>query len=447
MVFLFFAPFRTDFNLHSLEAIRDRETIVDVLVETVKVESYGSSGLRWLAPWDKEEKGELYYSELNEDFIPDSATPLLKLNVPAKYIKDNLGLRPEEDQLKGFNEYEVNQCSVSYYDNTVGILTLEVSFPERDEYESMFLTLDKWSTKMCSLIVELIQPHEGRILKRIHSIFKSKNKDVFLSPENFIVFFDRFELSNAKNNRKRERMLWVTRISVGYIDDSQSKVLEKWTQCVNLSENSLSLEGSEISACVGNSVVRGALSKENKYALETALQVSTYFYVLYEVFNKVLRLLYLDMSNVKKNQETTISRVNRVRAHIEFMENEFGDALAGLQGSRSAITNKFMEAWSYSDLVGSVQRKKESVGRFSESILSERHSKYGRVVEAFLAAIGGVSLLDFILSLFTFANDKRLNSDTIPGLVDSAKYMPVDGVLYGAMALLIFVLILVLRKR
>lgn len=442
MVFLFITPFRTDFNLSSLEAIGDRETIVDVLLETVKGENEGSSGFHWTVPWDKEQKGELHYSELNEDFVPDSATPLLNLDLPPEYIKNELDLRSEEPKV---GEYDITQCSVLYYDNTVGILTLEVSFSDGDVQDEIFSIIDKWSTEICSSIISLIESYETSVLSKIRSISKIRKKAIFLHPKEFIVFFDRFESSMASTDKKVERMLWVTRLYQGSVDENQSEVLERWTQNINLHGNALSLGDSKISACVGNSVVSGTLSKDSKYALETALQISTYFYVLYDVFNKVLKLLYLEMSNGKKAKESTISRVNRIRPHIEFMENEFGDVLMGLQGKRAAIANRFMEAWSYEYLVKAVQKKKDSVGRFSESILREKQSKYGRVVEAFLAAIGGVSLLDFILNLFSYSNDR--NSDAVPGLVDSVEHLPVDGVLYVALALLVFVLILVLRKR
>ncbi|MBD3652337.1 hypothetical protein [Kangiella sp.] len=444
MEFLFIAPFRTDFNLNSLEAICHREAIVDVLLLAVQAENEIDSGFRWLVPWNKEEKGELHYSELNEDQVPDSATPLLKLHLQPKYVKQKLDEILAESE---FKEYEINKCDVLYFDNTVGILTITLSFSDRYKHEDVFPVVDKWSTQLCSSIVKIIVPHEVSILKNIQSLSKERERNLFLSPRDFIVFFDRFENSMANTDKENERMLWVNRTYIGHVDNGLSPVLERWTQSRELRESALLLDESAISTCVGNSVVYGKLSEENKYAVETALQISTYFYVLYDVFNKILKLLYLEMSSSKKAKESTISRVNRIRAHIEFIENEFGDVLMGLQGKRSAIASRFMETWSYSELVDAVQKKKNSASRFAESILSERQNKYGRVVEAFLAAIGGVSLLDFILSLFAFSNDKNLNTDTVVGIVDGAKRLPVDGVLYAAIALLVFVLILVLRKR
>lgn len=446
MRFIFSAPFRTNINLNSLRAVDSSDLITETIETAVRVVNKNlSAGFLWETPWSRLDDSELHYSELTEDRLPPSATPLLRLVIPGDVI---LSIQAQKNTSEHFKETEIRHCAIDYYDNTVGILCVDMTFKEIVDCEKFFALIDKWSTTFCSSIIKHIKPIEENIRTVLTSGNDVLKNSYFICPGKFNVFFDRNAI-NKENNAsvEREEMLWVTRILISTSEEQDYDVLKTWTQAPNLLEIKAKIGNVSAAFCVGNSVVFGEPSKMEEYALKTSLSVSTYFYVLYDVLNQNLRLIFLKVSTTKKVETSVVSNVNRTRGHIEFIENEFSDVLMGLQGLRNDICRLLLKTWRYSELVNAVERKKNSVEKVIDFIIKEKQNRYGRIIESILVAIGGVAILDFSLNLFSFSSDPELGEDSIPGLIDAAKYLSVDATLYIMIVFLLFVLLLVMKKR
>ena len=446
MNFIFSAPFRTYFNLSSLEIAGSHVSIVDVLAVATQTENLGrESDLAWEIPGEKLEVGELHYSELSEDFLPDSATPILKLNILDGCVLSQL---KSDNNVNRLGQFDINTCHISYFDNTVGILSLDISFTEQTDTANLLASVDQWSTNLCASLIRLISPIEESIRRRIFDISTERNIKYFLSPEDFIVFLD---ISRAYESSKDpilyDRMLWVTRICLCASNEYKYKFFDNWTQQENTLSSSIEIGNAKVAIYVGNSVVVGHLSDMEKSDINVAFQISTYFYVLYDIFNRNLKEIFLHISTDRKEDSMKISRVNKIRDHIEYVENEFGDVFLGLQGRRKIVTEKLLQTWSYSKLVDAVQRKKSSVERIIENLLNEQQQKYERVVEAILSAIGGVALLDFILNIFSFTSDENIAKDDVPGMIDLVEHLSVDMLLNITVIVLVVFIIFGFRKR
>ncbi len=443
MQFLFSAPFRTKVNLNSLRSMDAIGEVVQHISSSVDdVTQSLPEGFSWSIPWAKDTEGELHYAELSEDLVPLSATPLFRLHLPTEKIRSIIDQPSSEDSIKLAS---CNECYVDYYDNTVAILFFDatLSFPGNDE--EGFKLLDKWSTDFCSRLISHVKPFENALTNELVSAKRNRSK-VFLEPESFTVFFDQTG-SHGEKDDTSDKMLWVTRIYVNKNETTRFEHLEEWTQHVDLKTRATKVGQASVAFCVGNSVVLNDIMHKERSALMSAMSICTYFYVLHDVMNRNLKRIFFDLTSRKSAPTSTISKINKTRGHIEFIENEFTDVLLGLQGMRRLVASNLLETWRYSDLVNSVQRKKLSVGKIIDYSLQEKQGKYARAVEAILAAIGGVAILDFALNLFSFANSDETPKDEIPGLTDVAKLLPPDGVLYAIVIILLSILFLVGKKR
>lgn len=445
MRFIFSAPFRTNINLSSLEAVDESQKLALAIDDAIKFTLSKSTNLfSYEIPLADTKKGELHFSELSEDCLPLSATPLFRL-----FIDEHELFSPSENIYNSFfgeHDFKVNKCSIDYYDNTIGILYIDLSFLNIRHEHNILSEIDKCSTKYCSSIIKLIKPIENQILSKLTN---TSNKDsLFIKNGQFHVFFDRNNIDN-QDPEKSEDMLWVTRFFFTPEDPDflTMNSLHKWTQQSELIKREKSFGKSKISFCVGNSVIFGSLGKAEFSALKSSLSLSTYFYVLYSILNKNLGIIFLNISKSHKTSTSIITNVNRIRGHIEFIENEFSDAIMGLQGLRKEISQTLFETWNYADLVKSANRKNNSVEKVVNFSLQEKKSRYERIIESILAAIGGVTVLDFTLNLFSYSSDTKLSNDSVLGLTDASKYLSIDGTLYTIIIFLIFVLYLIIRKR
>lgn len=442
MKFIFNAPFRTGINLNSLASMSSTSEVVARINSSLNaVQQFLPGGIAWEVPWEKDSECELHYSELSEDLVPFSATPLLRLHISNDRMNSTAKEFCSGEQIQVDS---VDDCFIEYYDNTVAILFIDVKLSFTKEMSEGFHHLDKWSTNFCAALINQVSTYEKHI---VQSLTNKKNKhDIFLRPESFRVFFDQ-ATQDEEAVDALHKMLWVTRIYINEKEETNMELLEAWTQNADLESKGKLVGQARIAFCIGNSVALSEITAKEYAALLSAMSICTYFYVLHDVINRNLKAVFFSLSNGKSASISVITKVNKIRGHVEFIENEFSDVLLGLQGLRSKVANHLLDTWNYSDLVDSVGKKKRAVGKMVDFSLQEKQGRYARVVEAILAAIGGVAVLDFALNLFSFSSNSEIPQDSIPGLVDAVRHLPPDGALYFIIAVLISILFLVFSKR
>jgi len=445
MRFYFSAPFRTDINLNSIEAARFPGSVEERLRLTEKaMVPHMAEGMQWAVPKPHDSEAVRLYSSIGEDSIPSIAMPLAQLRLTDKAVK--LLLESHRSGLgAAIGQISVVDCVISFFDNTIAILTLDVTISPKKEAVTVFDDIESWSNQVCYCIIKLTKKYETMFLSILHSRPNGKAKKIFLRPGNFVVYSDRND-ARKSNDSGGDDALWVSRIFFGG-NDANLEVLKQWTQNPQLKENPIDVSHAQIDLCVGNSVVFGRMSQDEEESLKKALSICTNFFVLYVVLDKNLKEEYLRVSNDRSISSITISRTSRTRNHIEFIESEFSDTRMGLQGQRKAFATRLLEVWSFSDLDKSISRKKGLIEKYIEFALLEKHGLHRRILESILAAIAGVAVLEFVLVLFSFAADGDMAKDSVVGLVDAVKYLSVDAILYLIFGFIIFLVYLTGRKR
>ena len=430
MRFLFVVPFRT--NINNFEEVN--KCINSSLEELL---SSLPEGYFWQTFWHEHNSGELRYSELSEDYIPFSSTPICRLKIYEKHIipiiSDNLNQKLCEIE-------SINDLFIDYYDNTIAILFIDVGLNFINDISEAFSKIDKFSVDFSCVVINQIKTLEHQLQAKL----VSKNESLFKKQKNFNIFFDRKNTSKDIQNGAKE-ILWVTRIFFNY-DDISTSILEDWSQQTELNKKKIKIGQTKINFSVGNSIIHNKMTGKEFYSFITSLSTCMYFYVLYDVLNKNLKNLFNLLSTREKISLTLASQVNKFRNYLEFIDNEFSDFIIGLQGLRKLFANHFLEIWKYYDLVDLVHKKNNIVCKMLDYALMEKNNKYTRAIQAILAAIGAIAILDFTLNLFSFSNNAELSNDNITGFIDVARYLSPDLTLYVLIAL-IFVLIYTIVKK
>lgn len=445
MRFFFSAPFRTDINLNSINAAGSPASVEERLLHATKATSL-SEGMNWEVPPRRDDPRKVrVYSGIDMDSIPHIAMPLARLCISDQAVKSLVGSQALGKE-SVIEQTLFHDCAINYFDNTIAILTLDVTFKCPGGKEVVFDYIECWSNKLCSLILRGTREYEKRFsVELLGGNRARKPKKIFLKRGEFIVYSDRNDLKKS-NESDSDGALWVSRI---YFDenDLSGDTLTKWTQNPDLKSRTTDVGLAKVALCVGNSVVFGQLSPPEEKSLKKSFSICTYFFVLYFVLDANLKAEFLRISKPQHISSATISQSGQVKYHIEFIESEFGDTIIGLQGLRKVFATELLDTWDFSAIEQSVARKKDLVEKRIESALRDRQGSHRRILESVLAAIAGVAVLEFVLTLFSFAKDQETAHDAILGLVDVVKYLSVDLVLYTVFGFIIFFVYLTGRRR
>jgi hypothetical protein len=438
------APFRTQLNLNTVSALLHSEATCDLLIAAaIKAQQAVSIEFEISSIWKSQTATELHYSQLTEDSAPLSATPLFRIKFNERII-DNLvkvNNNSEVVKIRG-----VVECILEYYDNTIGLLycVLDIELPGTDAQS--LRVIDLWTVGYCGSVVDYAYHAELALYDSLHSLSSKYSRlGLVLRPGKDLIF-----LAPSGPVRRRipaqHKLLWVTRILSNHDSLVTKEMIEYWTQQQDPEDKAIRFDNTQLSFFVGNSIFIGAPPVAAYKTIKTALSICAYYYALYDICNRNLRGIRLDLAKHSFRRRLPVKRLNHIRSQLEFLENEQIDAVLGLQGSRKLIASKILEVWEYKLLVDTVERKLRGVGRLVDYSLQEQQSHYTKLVEAILAAIGGVSLLDFSLNLLTFARNKGLSADNVNGLIDVAQSLPPDGLLYATLIILLTIFFLVVRR-
>lgn len=441
MVLVLTAPFRTDLNLDSKAAV-DQEPLVSKLLSTSinATKRHEQSGMAVSSQWPAIRAGNLRYASLKEDYLPRAVTPLFSISY-APTVTD-LAIA---EHLGGFSA-TLTSCRADYFNNTLAILCIELDLDASKQPDGWINQLDAWSTELCALVIGLIKPLEYRIISDLNAPRSKLRSKVFIHRSNFKAFFDRAE-SAAVELRPHEELLWVNRILATEGKPDSCEELYRWTQHDCSPDETLKLGHCTAMLCVGNSLVFGRFDTSEKSALVNSLICCTYYYALFDIINRNLRILQSRSNTERRSSALGYERMKRLRTTVDLLSDELSDLMFGVQGSRRRIVEHLMAIWRQKELVNLVQKRADSAGRVIASAFAEQQRRYSKYVEAVLAAIGGVALLDFVVNLFSFASDSTASRDSIIGLVDLAGAIAPDAALYIGIGLILALLLAVSRSR
>ena len=435
------APFRTNIEMDTFSALSESE--VDRLVREVaeSLNDAEKGGSRWTTERGSGSSAELLFTSLDDHILPQKAKPIACLR-----SGDGVLGRTAEAlrRISKASSIRIDDCRVRYYDDTIAILVCRVTLGGLRP--SDLGSLDKWSIKFCRTLIDELGAHRARFEDAFLARSAARrHRRLFARPKRLRRFSDR----NQGSSENGATMLWVNRVLVADAEPGP-EALAAWTQTQARDSDWLDLGSMRLLACVGNSVLAGPLSERDVSVAIDAVALCTFFYVSQDLFRQRLKQLHLEVARAAKGaSRTTFSdeALGELRDHLVVMEGEFGDCRLGLQGHMREVALRFLEAWNYDALASAVERRRQSLETAWSLLREKRRRRYDGALQSALTVIAGVTVMQFLLSLFASAGDGTIPEDSVPGLIDMARLLSPDLTLHAALLLVLSLAILAVRGR
>lgn len=377
------------------------------------------------------------YGTIHNDLLPEFFQPLLKrsfkldTNQPVSTLLDAF-CQPKKLQ---------TACAELYiFDDSIAILRLDFIplILENSEHNLPDLDLRSFDLDVTNLVqniyVEIIYKSFQKDMDKIKNITgKSFHCN---DPDNFQIFTD----VNFKNplSNPNSHVLWTGRYIVtndNLIDTELKLQLFDW---VAFSENDLfkagnmrGVVGSGNSLVFSNDIDQSAQDWFRVYA------ISQLYYAILYIYGTMLKQITSDLLTLKKSKKYRPSKTNDLLEsitkkldHLVFVNLEFEDVKNGVQSVRKTILDQVTKAWRISELKDSIGQKSRFIRERLERIAESRKEKLNRSIEMMLTAIGGIALINIVLSLSSSPGNIR--TDSIPGLIDLFSWIPPDLSLWGS---------------
>ncbi|GGD78533.1 hypothetical protein [Lacimicrobium alkaliphilum] len=414
------APFRTPINLRS-------ERLTESELEQVRAElatMLPNQGFTVQAPdWP------FGYGSLNHDAIPGFFQPIAFV-VPTDELFQSISQSDTNIRLLNFQ--------VHLYDDTVAVL-----FAQWEVKAEPSTKLDRTLTALtndlvCRVVDELMQPLAEQLSNKTPVSWRWR------SIEEFVVYRD-----VARQQLLNREALWVARIA---LVNSQSHDYEQWMTWADAQEDTV-LQNKQFSLYVGsgNSLLIDCDSAQEQRNLIRAMSLCQFYSVILSLYLQQLNddlsqlEIYVARRGISRAKNRLLRQVENKLDHLDYVRLQHGQALYGVQGSRRTMVNTIHEAWNttgqFDNVMGWAGLLRERISRRFQ----ERRIKQGRLVQALLAFIGGLAILD--ISLVMLSESEGLREDHLPGMLDLFYRLPADGVLYGAVAIVIAVVFLIYRSE
>lgn len=439
--FIFSAPFRTNIEMDTFSACSPMDAENHIHKIVAQLNSGSKEGGSWTTEHGPKLGGNLQFASLDEQVLSPKAKPIACLQVYCDVLEQ---FTRSACVFSGASSLGISDCRVRYYDDTVAILVCSVCLSGLRSGD--IGGIDAWSIEFCKSLIDLLRPHRESLESALLTASGSRRlRGLFAQRDRLRRFADR----NGSESSDGQTMMWVNRIMV--VDRAPNQeVIAAWTQTLALDADWINLDAMRLLACVGNSVLAGAMSERDVSVTTGAVALCTFFYVSQNLFRERLKQLHLEVARATKRvprSSFSDQRIGDLREHVVAMEAEFQDCRLGLQGHMREVASRFLDVWNYDALASTVERRSDSLETAWSLLREKRRRKYEGALQSVLTVIACTALMDFVLSLFAVAGDGKVPEDSVAGLIDAARLVSPDLTLYALLVLVLTLPLLVLRGR
>ena len=368
------------------------------------------------------------YGDLNRDALPETFQPILKRRIE---IESGDKAPSYLREFKRANGLKLTCAEFYLYDNTIGLIrldfTLNVAQDESDRLSQLASTQTDTELSMIAQAIyqQFIFPDLARHTNLLAGNLLT-NEQTACNQESL---FGKLEFVDECRD---ELLLWTGRcliVEKEHINPIQRDKLLQWANCT---EEDLFNAGDEtIYIGSGNCLMltKDIESASQSYFRAASLcQIYYAFMTLYDgVFKESLReLLSLEKLRRKgtRKSDALLTQTGRRLELLTFLKLEFAEVLRGVQGKRKILVDHFVSGWQMNELEGATSQRADFIRERLERVSEERRAAQSRTIEMILAAIGGIAVIDFALSISDTADSIR--ADAVPGLVDLFRWIPPD---------------------
>lgn len=375
------APFRTFLSVSKNKINSEEKYFIAYTDRIIKAQYALSASIPACRNISKNNKKSLLYSTLEDDNAKSSFKPIIEIHVNVSDVWENLSSCLSEELGLWFKK-DSFKCDIGLYDNTIGIL--EVYAQTENSIHELGIEkarkLDELTTLFCCEVVALFNK---KLDKLINSLVENQGKYSFYYPKKkFVAFSDVINYidSNA------DRVLWVGRTLFTESDASDHEFYNAWLDKELLGEYSFNS---------GNSLVNSYFSIDD---VARSTVVCQYFNAALTIIN-----VNLDVINTLDDGfDKEYTKVSLMKSQVELFDIEEMSVKNGLQGKRREICNEIISAWHHDELKFLVRKRIELIGTRLEEVHAKKIRRYSSVMEALLAFIGAVTLVDVFVSLFIY---------------------------------------------
>ena len=410
---LTFSPIRTPFNLYSESLDGSTVELLQKLRLHPSLEQvFNITQVSWPCG----------YGSVEHDALPPFFQPIA-----------NLELKTEELTL--FNQgiegsIKLSKLEIILYDDTIAIAQSRWNGegiktpPKKQEI------LDEQLTTLCNqllgpLIEEAFQPC-------VQKLNEGKDQKIFRQPKAFDIYSD-----VGGHGTLPTVTMWVARTC--FLE--RSEIPAEWLDWAGVTENSLQNIGeSGVSIGSGNSIFLG----DDIEDFSRAMCLCQYYSAILSLYQGMLTRDLDEMqqvllsSGIVKVRRELQRKIEHKLDHLDFVRLRHEQALYGLQGQRRSLVQIINNAWQtreqFDNVMGWSALLHERINRLYRS----RQLRQSRFIQTLLAFIGGLSVIDLVLTLYE--GSLIHEADGVPGVLDVMGSLPIDAAIYAA---IIFILIIV----
>ncbi len=388
------------------------------------------------------------YGTIDNDILPPFFQPLFK-RCFEKLLRQICPC--ELDQLTKQFGFSLSRAELYIFDDTIALMRIDFSFDKPDDtclmaqiLSDMDLALSQFAKDAyCKVIFDLFR-------ENIDSIVKINNTAVrFTNPNKFPIFSDlNFSKMTVPSD---ELVLWTGRtliVNEQNLSSQERRSLLDWAKCDE--DNLQTFAQHAVYIGSGNALTFSNDSASICHHLLRALTVCQFYYAVQHTFGGILKSTLLDLSRLEDKSNisratTLLHKMTKRLDHLDFIQLEFEDVKRGMQAERAFFLQHAITNWRIEELEQNALKRASLIRSRVERVKEKHQTKISRSIEMILAAIGGISIIDFVLSLSS--NAENIRNDNIPGMIDFFGWLQPDITLWIASFIVIAIAFIVYHGK
>lgn len=343
-----------------------------------------------------------------------------------------------------------NKSFLNVCDNTIGILQICVELNRTlhdEEKEEFFKHLDYWSNELLSTCFADIQnDFLNQYFGELYDVSARKHDGIMNRPNDYNAFFDMNKYARRSAGKwhfkNPTNVLWVNRTVVfNRHDDAILTAIANWTtnSASHLAELVKKPDQEQFFLGWGNNYIYDPNNTADIMVGVMAIQRANYYYTFLDIINRNLIFMNAKLSDDQTSrrafqyQKRSIDTIN----HIDLFLTEMDDMVQGLQSESKIMVKHLFTCWDTKDLIRTVRNKVDIVRKKIDGLIQSKQTSSQRSMDATIAFLSGIALLDFTLNLADFSSNDSALEDDVFGLTDLARQSPPDILIFVAMAIVV----------